>query len=601
MSGVLCHIQRDGAGAAITGLLMADRREVRSWSPGSTSTEPEARRQGVEAAARWIASQLAGAGKRRPLILSVDLDGSRCGWLTAPSADHDVVKAAARAAALSSGDEAGGGPGLGVIWSSEHGDPGVDLCVQGLSDDEAAPAVDANGTRRLFSRSSAPGTGTLPLGKHRLAVLAMPDACVRVLLDELDRAGVEVAGVISLWHALAQAWDPSRADAVSGGALKRPARAQEVAITEPVSAIVAIDPEGRLCWSWSRAGRLLAAGSQRLRRLEVARGPDAPPQAATPPGTRLRPENAVVEVSSADSGRLVSDWLAWSAQLGVAPARIVCLGPGDVVATGLPAGTGLAALGQVLASAWPGAHAAAIEDNDPVASTMLRLAGAEEDDHADERLAPAPAQLVDLSSRPGRMNRSMHWWLAAAGLAGACVLGALAWRVDNAARAVDLAATAERGVRTEILKQVESAFPNITRDPDPGRVLAAGLTQLRKTREDKTPERPIAAALERLISTAQDVPNLKLKKFTISSINLTIDFVVPDAEPGGVLLQRLRERGALTSTVDINWEGSTTTTTVSVPGDPEPKRLYKLRGFWQDIKPAPRGAPAAPAPGGTSS
>src|SRR5207244_1332465 len=51
--------------------------------------------------------------------------------------------------------------------------------------------------------------------KRRYAVGAVEVAVVRVLLDELDARGVEVGRVVTLWHAMAAAWDRAEPASVS--------------------------------------------------------------------------------------------------------------------------------------------------------------------------------------------------------------------------------------------------------------------------------------------------------------------------------------------------------------------------------------------------
>jgi hypothetical protein len=593
MSGVYCYIQRAGAGATIRGLRLADRRQVRDWTPGAASGA-EGHAQTIAAAARWIAEQMAqveaNVSRRVPLVLCLDLDGGRCAWLSPPSAEHEVVKAAARSAALGAADESSAGPGLGSVWSSEYGESGADMSIQELAD---PPAQNGSGGGLLARRKPA-AVGH----KERLAVLAVPDAAARVLLDELDRLGVEVASVTTLWHALAAAWDPSKAEALSGGVLERNGSHREVASSEPVTAVVALEPSGRLVWSWTREGKLIAAGTQRLRCLEVAKGmPRAEEDAAGAGGTRRLPEGdappaRLLEVSRADTGRTVSEWLAWTAQLGVAPSRLVCVGPGELVPTGLADAPGLAAVGQTLAAAWPGSAATAAEEDDPIAATLLRLAAAEapifKDDDAQGR-----ALMIDLSSRPGRLSRTMHWWLAAAGAAAAVALGALAWQIDRGAKQTLAAAAQEAGVRAEQFKRVESQFPKLATDPDPVRALSAGLNELRKGREDIAPERPVVDVVERVVIAAEGFPTMKLKKISISGLTgIGFDFAVVDSEPGGKMLEALRKMGPLSDGMTVNWNGDTTTTTSTVVGMSEPMRLFRLRGQWQDRKvAAPGGKP----------
>jgi hypothetical protein len=346
---------------------------------------------------------------------------------------------------------------------------------------------------------------------------------------------------------------------------------------------------------------LLAAGVQRLRTLEVARAAPVAPMVDEQGATRrlLDPEqNAparVVEVTGADAGRVISEWLAWAAQLGLVPARVVCVGPTDTIASGLSDGGedgaidggGMAAVGQALVVRWPGAAATVVLDEDPIGATLRR--DAESVDAGALRLAAGePAEgggLRDLSARPGRLSRVMHWWLAGAIAAGAGLVGVGAWRLDGAARQTLGGAEAARERRAALFKQYEADFPKLAGDPDPVTRLKVALRELQKNREEITPERPILAVVERVIGAASGIERLKLKKITVSSVSgVSFDFVAPDAEPGAALLSALRANTSPIAggqTAQVIWEGDTGPATVPVTGT-DPQRVFKLRGIWFD-------------------
>ncbi len=600
MTSTVAYIERAEGGLTIRSVRLVSRAGEQVWTAPPTVTG-EAASTGVVLAAEWIAGEVARAnGAAGPVRLCLDLDGGRCAWLSAPSADHEIVKAAARAASMDAGGDGAGAAGLGAAWSSEHGEVGVDLTVE---------ALDENGGEGPTTKTSAADADR----KRRLAVLALPDAPARVLLDELDRLGLDIAMVESLWHAVARAWDP-------GASIARAPRGSSPDVIEaadPVTACVVVDPAGRLIWAWSRAGRLLAAGVQRLRTLEVARAAPVAPIVDEGGATRrlLDPEQTaparVIEITRADAGRVVSEWLAWSAQLGLVPSRVVCVGPTDAIASGLAEGAGdgavdgggMAAVGQALAVRWPGAAATVVLDDDPIAATLRRAA--ESAGVAPPNLTSETARahtdvgLRDLSARPGRLSRSMHWWLAGAITAAAVLVMVAAWRLDRAGRETLEGAEAARGRRAELFKQHEAEFPKLATEPDPVTRLKVALRELQKSREEITPERPVLAVVERVIEAASGVQNLKLKKITVSSVaGVSFDFVAPDAEPGAVLLSALRANATpLLSgqNVQIIWEGDTATSTVPVTGT-DPQRVFKLRGIWFD----PRGKPGS-APSATSS
>lgn len=506
-----CYVVRDAAGAGLKSLRLVDRRRGLEWSapPAAAGSDPaETQPAVIAAAARWLADRLgewAGASGGYTLRVCLDADGGRCAWLSAPSGEQTVVEAAVNAAAIGSGDDGTGGPG---VWDSAYGQSGLDLSVQALS----ATAV-ADRPRRSGGEDR----------RERLAVLAMPDLAARLLLDELDRLGLEVDSVTSLWHAAAQAWDP----AAGGGSDARAAAAEAVVVaeSEPVSAQVLVDPSGRLVWGWSRAGRLIAAGAQRVRKVAA--------EPATAPGPREGEAGegdagarrlvgrdgvsgaggaAVLELHRADAGRVINDWLAWSLQLGVAPSRIVCMAPSwttcSELAGDLPTEAGAAALARTLAQRWPGAATLAQVEDDPVGLTLTRLADA---GTSVDAARPDPRQsLLRLSGRPRRLTRRMYRWMAAALAAGGVALGVLAWKVERGAALIGQQADDLRAARAAELAKVKDFIPNVERDLDPARLIRARIIEAEKSRQSITHEPPIWALLDRLIKAAGRVDGARL-------------------------------------------------------------------------------------------
>lgn len=608
MTSLVAYIERGESGLAIRAIRLVDARAESRWTApplSPTLANPDGARAAIAAAADWLRDRLAQAdAPPGALRICLDLGGGRCAWLTAPSLDHALVKAAASAAAMDAsassaqpgavGGSSGGG--LGMAWAPGFGEVDADLTVEALNGIEAPP-------------SDAPA----PDRKRRLAVLAIPDAPARVLVDELDARGIEIAAVDSLWHALAAAWDPSAPANTTARPRGGSGSGPVIDAADPITAVVLVDPSGVLSWCWSRAGHVLTAGVQRLRTLEVARAAPVEPLVDDAGSTRrlLDPAQTeparVAEVCRADAGRLVGEWLAWAAQLGVVPSRIVCIGPADAIATGLgdaadaPApssdadGGGLAALGRTLAARWPGASASVVLDDDPIGVTLRRL--------AEHRPPGVPAEttgvaLRDLSSRPGRLSRAMHRWAALALLAAAGFVCVLALRLDWSAKATLEGARQAIDKRQELLRAKEAEFPKLAADPDPVTKLKVALRELQKNREETTPERPVLPVIDRVLSAASGIERLKVKKITVSSLSgVSFDFVVPDPEPGAALLKALREdsRPILQGqSVQVIWEGDTATQTVPVAGMTEPQRVFKLRGIWFD----PRAQRPGTQPGG---
>jgi hypothetical protein len=629
--GVVCYIERGGGGAVIRRLRLVGAGVVRQWTAPERSLAPDEAGPGVAAAragARWIAEALSSVGVRRLAGVCVDADGAVCAWLSAPSPDPSVVQATiAQSAAESDGSGAGVGAARLLAMSAPDGAAGLagDTSVQALAtidpnDEAAAPR------RALSLRRPAAAT---PGAKHRYAVLAVPDAPVRVLLDELDALGVEVACALSLWHALASAWD--------AGAGSRSSRV--VASDAPPAAVLMVDPAGSLVWAWTREGELVAGGAMRLatraRGLErdaagnssaasdglitaqqaaAAKNPSPPADAPTPMGPGE--DVALIDFTPADAGRLTMDWLAWSAQLGHCPRRVVCLSV-PTLTGGPDAGSGgPEALARNLARVWPNATIDGAVHQDPVGATLARLAGlgAQGDDPA-----PAPADasalpveqrpravLTGLSSRPGRADRRLYQWVAAALAAGALVVGALGWKVQQSSDDARAAAADLSAQRLKLLKDLESrgVDPTLSKTPfkAPERLNAA-LGRLREQAAQLKPPRPYLTELVRVLTALKGVndgvtdpepaapgeppaPSRKtlLSEIDMSPVAASVKLTVPDAVLGPQILDRLQHLPG-----QLPWEGVYPATFTSTTSG----RAYTLTALWPTTPP-PAATPAKP-------
>lgn len=564
MSTSVCYLERSASGAALARVRLVGTRAQHAWAAPNLERAASDALASIGAAARWIAQESAAGPTRGELVMCLDPDGAHCGWVTSPSAEEAVVGAAVRAAQAGGADDAGTPP---APWLRD-GDIGVDMSVQGLPE-------GLEGDQR----------------RQRLAVLATPDLPVRVLLDELDSLGRLPARVLSIWHAMAESLVDDR---TTGG---RNASGVVVSSDEPVAAMVIVEPSGRLLWAWARAGSLLCCGSMRLRRTASAGSePQVPEPAPTGAARRLTddnpaPEVSVIEVSAQDVGRIVGEWLAWSAQLGVAPARVVCAGPTSLVCAGLgedlPAVPGIAAAGHAIARAWDGATVEASVDDDPVGSVLRRLAEATLERGAapatDARGLPVldPRQtLVDLSRRPGKASRTYYHWAAAALLAGAVGIVALGLRLDRSAGALRTRAGEVKAERLALLDKVKDIIKIAPTEPDPVRKLRAEQTRLSTFAEKITPERPVLAEFGRVMRAAAAVPGATLKTLSIPTVGVGSGaFKVPDAEAGPTLLSELLKQPALGPR--IMWTGNLT-----INGE---ERIYAIRGDWRDPEPAKPG------------
>lgn len=583
MSGVFAFLERWGGGAALVRVRLVDARDQRVWTPSAPDPgspgDPETIRAAIREAAEWIARQLGDQATRGVLTVCLDADAARCAWLSSPSAEPRVVRAAVMNAVTAGGDDTGAA--TPTFWSTQQAGLGLDLSVQALGSADPAPVA-----------KPARGEPPQPEARARLAVLAVPDLAARLLLDELDRLGIVVHSVTSLWHAAALAWDPSRAEELHGGTLANATPADPLlSAAEPVAAVVLVEPAGRLVWCWTRAGVLLAAGTMRLRRVAPAAQELAlvsavsntePPVPLPEPAPELE-----IDFSDADLGRILTDWLAWSLQLGLAPARIVGLGPTHLI-TSLksPArnSVGIASVTAALATHWTGSVATAAAQNDPVRATLTRLAEAF---RGSAEILPISQSLGELAARPSRKTRRMHWWLSSAIVAAVFVLAALTWRIERSGAALRAEAEQAAVDRRAALEKIKDLDPRLLTDPDPIRLVRTKLTQMADIKKQMKPERPVLPVFARLIEAVETSPGIRFHmqgRLSVSSTGaVTASFAVPDADAGARFLQSLRVDAAA---LGVDWRGNTTGA-----GD---SRRYVLAGSWED----PRFSPAKPASSG---
>lgn len=530
----------------------------------------------TRAAARWVADMLGTLGTRRLAMLCLDPDGSLCTWLSAPSADPTVIRAtlvqpdadgelggggAARLLALGAGSSAGFGAG--------------DASLQALA------TMDRPSGRGRSRAAEA--------GKKRLAVMAVPDAPVRVFLDELDSRGVEVDQVVSLWHALAMAWDPGRPEPGEPGAER------VVATVSPAAAIVAVDPLGRLVWAWSQSGQLVAGGQMRLR--TVAGGPASAAGAGAPAGDELagvpeagtarrveadseRPDGrgpeGAVEFTVADTGRLVLDWLSWSAQLGHCPQRVACLGPAPVSGADALPDPGL--IGRSLGEAWPSATVGVAVHDDPVGATLRRLLS---HDIASEHRRAAElevatgsddprAALVSLSARPGRVDRRMHTWVAVGVAAIALVVGSVGWKFHRAAVRADRSIQEANERRRDALASMKGVVAGIEASTNPRQDLQNEIDRLTKQNNAIKAPRPLLTEMAALLNAIAGHDDVKIDRFDLNPITGVVNLRVPDAETGPRILEQIKKLPMF-----MKWDGSTPAGGMNPGGE----RRYNLQGL----------------------
>jgi hypothetical protein len=609
--GVVCYLERHGGGSQIRRVRLVAAGLVRVWTApesGSVSsvddTGPGPAVSGVKAAAAFVAQTLASVGLKRLSCVCVDADGAVCAWLSALSPDSTVIKATVQQAGGES-DSAGAGVGAARLLAMSTGtasggfaDSDVTLQALAVAEPEVETSPNGNGHSpglrqlpgKLLKRSNGSAASPSLTRKTRYAVLAVPDAPVRVFLDELDRLGVEVETVRSLWHALAEAWDPS---ADRSGAK----RSSVIDSQGPASGVVMIDPSGRLIWAWTLGAELVAGGTMRLASYARpgAATDEQPGDAPTIDSSRRLPGAApddgppvLLEFTEADAGRLVMDWLAWSAQLGHCPRRIVCLACPNLGSH--TSSDGPRVLPALLAKSWPGATVDGAVNDDPIGATLARLAG----------LGPTPTsptidtptltgsrhELVGLTSRPGRADRSLHRWIAVAlfGLAG--VLGVGAWQIY---RSVGAVTSQEQAITTQ-RREVENELRVLVGDDnfsrstlDKQKELIAGVLKSKQTTlRNLKPPRPVIEETVNVLKALEPATDAEVTDFEVNPIFIKVQLVVPDSDTGPGALERLR-----TASARLTWDGWTP------PIRSQNQRQYVLMGTWNDAgvsRPAAGGA-----------
>jgi hypothetical protein len=550
-------------GGAILSARWLDLKGERTWRAPGGAKAAENPGAGVVQLADWLRDQVSVSPGKPELLLVLDTDGAACGWLTAPSAEPGEVRAAVRDL-LNQGEDDGASS---LSWM-EGKSPGADTSVQ---------AIGATAT--LEKRAKGRGKGAI--GRERLGLVALADLPVRLLVDELDKRQVMVRRVLTVWHAMAQVEAGPRSGA--------PRDARVVSADEPVSATVMLtersaDAKGELLWTWSRAGTLLCAGSLRLRETVDAGSRSSLRLAA---GDRAGEAGAsVVEVTIADVGRLVTDWLGWSLESGHAPARIMIVGPRTVTCSGLefdlPEMLGVSAVGAGLGKAWPGAAVQATMDDDPIGAVLRRLVDVESDESLDARpLAVDPgASVVDLSTRPGRTSRWLHLWGGLALLAAAVAVGVLGWRTGRATEELRGQIERLKADRASMLTELAKGPMGIrvrADDPDPVLTLQGRLTELNNQRKELKDEDPVLAEVQRFLRASQGLEGVQLVSLQVQTAqNATAELSVPiEGDQGPAYLERVQALRSGASK-EVSWNGRT----IGVTGN---RRRFNMSGLFRDV------------------
>lgn len=535
MSARILYVRRTDRGGLLRGVRLVSETTDEGWpahgdAPGDAGDFAKA--------AAWVQAQLAGTRSTSSIaMVCVDAEGTACTWLTSATGERAVVSVVARFGAGPDGARGGGGP--------------VDYYAP--SDSEASiQALDEEPAARKSVRKRAGA-----MGGTRRAVLSVADAPARAMIDALDKVGVPVEMVAGISHAMAMVWDP--------GAQAGRATVPDAPVDPgPVTGILMQDGNGRLLWCWARAGRLLASGAIRLRVGVLV--PALPGESESRTGFVCGAE---------DASRLTAEWLAWAAQLGFSPGRVVCV---------LPDASEAATLGGELTRLLPGVGVDVATDEDAIGTTLRKAADVLE--HTPKGRGPSPSGasvLLALSARPGRRHRQMHLWRAGALGLLATSIALAGWRLESRAGEAKAAGESWNSKWRELVK---SEYPDALR-PRPGVTPVVALSdEVRKRqRELVPPERaeltmPVLAELE-TISMVISHEHVQLESMELNSATrVTIVVSVPELRHAEAVVESLKKIGG-------SFVGTWTPTFAeqllgpqNQPGGPNKRIRVTLRGEW---------------------
>ena len=476
-----------------------------TWRAGATS-DPSLVAQAVRESADWIRDRLSTGGTKSRLlkVVCIDPDGAVCSWVKPEDADPTLIDAAITNG-LSEYDPDSLEPAMHGGMSERFPRLPLELSFDLLAADETS-----NGSRA--------------------AIMACPDVPGRLLKDELDAMGIRVECFTSLWHAIASVWDPG-----SDGSAHSAQRI--VASDAPIAATIMVDEQdARLIWTWSRAGRLITAGSSRLRHISRSD----------------HDHRASVTVREQDIARVCADWLSWSSQLGVSPSRIVFVSPSQAEGRANESmldsksgshdnehgadrthetehGLSPSQIGASLTRAWPEATIDLLEHEDPIGETLRLIATGQR--------GGALASLDGLTNRPGRVHRSMYRWAGAAMVAVSAALGIFAYQLYEQA-----------GVIQDETKAIEIDRMTLFNDFDPTLVMSAIptvdlQTKLNELRRSQGPlvvsrSKPILQELETL-SYVFGIPGIEVDQIRLNNSTVTVILKVRDLAQAEQISQSL--------------------------------------------------------------
>lgn len=451
-----------------------------AWSALQTpEVDTRQLRQRADESARWIARHP--NVKRRLAAIVLDVDDTICTWLRVPSLAGPVVGAALR------------------TQSQEWGAHAPTASFEPLTDD-ARPARSSVLSLKKKTSDNADSTTGEPV-----ALICIPDALVRLWLDELDVQGVRTGPVYTLWHAMAHTWGEKVSD-------------------QAASAIVLVDPAGRLIWAWTRGKELLTGGLAMLRPT-YEQSDDAQ--------TMPRENEDESTPRSLALHRMGLDWLTWSAHLGMSPERVLVVGPGA------------SDIASAMSERWKNLTIDADDSEDAIAHALRTIAAAAETSPTSSRFG-----LTKLSRRPTRATRWQFRWTAAAMLALAIALSLIGQRLgDAASKMIRTQSAVRQQTRDEARRETASAtITDIATNEDIVNSVNSTLQSMKvEPFRPPPPPRPIYEELARVMSILRKYDGARLAGIALEQ----------EIRGGPKLQARLPDRRTATEVADaLNSDGA---------------------------------------------
>ena len=473
MSDRICYLERTDRGLALAGVRLVGGHSDDHWD-ATTGGTPEAVLETIDDAAVWIRQRLkSGGGSSKSLpVLCLDTDGAVCTWTKPEDSAPEMINAAIDQLDSNHEDDLEGA----VHSTMGERFPNLPLEVNYES---------------LDHEQTSEGS--------RQAVVATPDIPARLLIDQLDSMGIRIGRVENIWSLIAQCWDPGAPHRSSARASQR-----VVSTDDPICGCVVMDPNrGRIIWTWSKEGKLIAAGSMRIS------------QSAED-----------TQFHESDLSRLCADWIGWASQLGVAPLRVVLVLPEQ------EDGLDVNQFGSVFTKHWPTATTDLITDPDPILAT-LRAAHKIQEDSSEHTHSKG-----DLSNRPGRSHRKMYRWAGAALVIAGVAIG---WTATTLYAQGSKTMSEAKGIRSGMVEEIMKLQPPIQQLRLPTVELQARLDRLisRSGPMKVTPTKPILEELE-TISYVLGMSGIEIESIQLTHTLVKIQIRVDDLALAEQINQSLR-------------------------------------------------------------